>query len=107
MEVEILKSIAGPGGSLVCFVAVVVLFLRYQTDLQNSIHAKVEAAIGDLANKHAEDSKAARDAFQTQLANLADRVFEIADKTAEIVRGNALAVKGLEEAVRELQNKMK
>ena len=107
MEVEIVKSIANSGGAVVCCVVIVVLFLRYLTDLNNSINVKVENAIGEMAREHVEDAQATRLAFQTQLGDLADRVFEIADKTAAIVKENAVAVRGLEEAVRELQNKMK
>lgn len=99
MEVEIIKTIAGSGGSVVCCVVLVVLFLRHLTES----NAKIDA----LAKQHAEDAKSARDAFQTQLHDLADHIFEIADKTASIVKENAVAVRGLEEAVRELQNKMK
>jgi predicted small secreted protein len=110
MEIELLKALSSGGGVVVC-VAMVILFLKYVTALQESFSnqlksinesysQKTEASIQKMAEDFTKEHAATRLAFQTQIESITERVFDIVDKTST-------AITGLEGAVRELQVQFK
>lgn len=87
MEVELLKTVSGGGGVVVC-IALVILFLKHI----NSIHADNKQATRDMVDKFNEEHTETRKAFQSQITALTDQVFQMADRTTSALNEVKVAI---------------